>query len=553
LNGGIKTMKKIRIAGMWKMSIAKRLQYGLSSILAFMVLLTIAGLWGMSAINGRLEQITQVNNEKITLAQTMQNSSRVIDNAMLFSVVARDETATKNEITKATTARKEFMEALQKLEKIETSKKGKELLTSLKETNSIAGQASERIVPLLNSGDINQASTMILGSVQVSNMLSEACNEVMKFQQLNTKNAANYARVTYKTAALVLLIFSVAVICFAVFLSFSLKNSISKPLNRGVAIAQRIGEGDFTVTIDNIPADETGELLKAMKSMVEKLQGIIGRAKSVATEMAAASQQLNSSSDIMSIGAGEQATRANQVATASEEMSQTVVDIAKNTASIENSATETAKLAKEGEIAVDRSVEKVKAIAKTIDESGQLIKLLGDRSDQIGAILNVIIDIADQTNLLALNAAIEAARAGEAGRGFAVVADEVRKLAERTGSSTSEIGNMIKSIQDQVTQTVSSMDGMTKEVKSGVELSTQGADYLRHIVERVDQLHIMVQQIASATEEMAATSDEINRDIETIASVSQQTSGNSDQIAHASRKLANLSVDLEGVVAGFKI
>jgi methyl-accepting chemotaxis protein len=546
-------MKKIGLADIWKMSIAKRLQYGFGSILVFMVLLTIAGLWGMSTINGRLVQITQVDNEKIALAQIMQNTSQIIDKAMLFSVVARDDSASKSEIAKATVARKEFVEALQKLEKIEKTKKGKDLLTSLKETNLIAGQASDRIVSLLTSGDTNQASTMILGSTQLSNMLSEACNELMKFQQSHTKNAANYARVTYRTAALILVIFSVAIICFAIFLSVSLKSSISKPLSRGVAVAQRIGEGDFAVTIDNIPADETGELLKAMKSMMEKLQGIIGRAKSVAVEMAAASQQLNDNSDTMSMGASEQASRANQVATASEEMSQTVVDIAKNTANIENSATEAAKLAKEGEIAVDRSVEKVKAIAKTIDESGQLIRLLGERSDQIGAILNVIIDIADQTNLLALNAAIEAARAGEAGRGFAVVADEVRKLAERTGSSTSEIGNMIKSIQDQVAQAVSSMDGMTKEVKSGVELSARGADYLRNIVERVDQLHIMVQQIASATEEMAATSDEINRDIETIASVSQQTSGNSDQISHASRKLASLSVDLETVVAGFKV
>jgi methyl-accepting chemotaxis protein len=544
---------KTRLSGIWKMSIAKRLQFGFSSILLFMVLLTVAGLWGMGVINGKLEQITQVNNEKISLAQTMQNASSIIDQGLLLSAVSRDESITKSEAERSQGAKKEFLDAIQRLEKIEKSKKGKELLATTKENFSIASQSQERVAQLLTSGDNNQASTTLLGSVQVSKMLADTCDQMVKFQNENTKEAAKSASTTYRTAALVLLIFSVLVICFAVFLSMNLRRSISKPLSRGVAIAHRIGEGDFSVTIDNIPSDETGELLKAMKSMVEKLQGIIGRAKDVASEMAAASQQLNNNSDTMSRGAGEQASRANQVATASEEMSQTVTDIAKNTASIETSATETAKLAKEGETAVDRSVEKVKAIAKTIDESGQLIKLLGDRSDQIGAILNVIIDIADQTNLLALNAAIEAARAGEAGRGFAVVADEVRKLAERTGSSTSEIGMMIKSIQDQVIQAVSSMDGMTKEVKMGVELSAQGADYLRRIVGSVDELHIMVQQIASATEEMATTSDEINRDIETIASVSQQTSGNSDQIAQASHKLAQLSVDLEGVVSGFRV
>ena len=195
-------------------------------------------------------------------------------------------------------------------------------------------------------------------------------------------------------------------------------------------------------------------------------------------------------------------------------------------------------------------MEKVKAIAKTVAESAELIKLLGERSNQIGAIINVINEIADQTNLLALNAAIEAARAGDAGRGFAVVADEVRKLAERTASSTSEIGGMIKAIQAEVRQAVLSMDNITNEVKSGVDLSSQTGDVLRGIVEAVDQLRLMVQQIASATEEMASTSDEINRDIESIAAVSRETSGSSEHIAGASEELAKLSVGLEKVVSG---
>ena len=202
---------------------------------------------------------------------------------------------------------------------------------------------------------------------------------------------------------------------------------------------------------------------------------------------------------------------------------------------------------------VNRSVDKVKLIAKTIDQSAQLIKSLGERSNQIGEIVNVINDIADQTNLLALNAAIEAARAGEQGRGFAVVADEVRKLAERTGNSTAEIGTMVKSIQNEVHQIVISMENITKEVKAGVDLSTEAGGVLRNIVESADKLHLMVQQIASATEEMASTSEEINKDIETISSLSAGTSGSSGEIAKASFELSQLSVNLEDVVKGFKV
>jgi methyl-accepting chemotaxis protein len=202
---------------------------------------------------------------------------------------------------------------------------------------------------------------------------------------------------------------------------------------------------------------------------------------------------------------------------------------------------------------VDGSVYKVKSIAQTIETTARLIGALGGRSDQIGQIINVINDVADQTNLLALNAAIEAARAGEAGRGFAVVADEVKKLAERTGNSTAEIDSMIKSMQKEVREVVATMETITGEVKTGVELSTQAGDVLRSIVASVDQLHVMVQQIASASEEMASTSEQISKDIESIATVSKETSEGSEGITRASLELAGLSVDLEKSVSGFSV
>ena len=127
------------------------------------------------------------------------------------------------------------------------------------------------------------------------------------------------------------------------------------------------------------------------------LRRIIGEVKTAAGNIASASQQLNASSELMSKGAGDQATRSTQVATASVEMSQTVLDIARNASSIETSATGTAGMARDGEGVVERSVEKIRAIAKTLGESAELIKLLGERSNQIGAIINVINEIADQT------------------------------------------------------------------------------------------------------------------------------------------------------------
>jgi methyl-accepting chemotaxis protein len=336
-------------------------------------------------------------------------------------------------------------------------------------------------------------------------------------------------------------------------ISLLLTSSITEPINRLNQLHNLLANGDLTVNLKVNRKDELGRDMIEMRGLIERWREIIGNVKSVAINISSAGNQLSASAEQMSRGAVSQMERTSQVATSSEEMSQTIMDIARNTGNIAESASKTAKVAKDGQGIVISSVAEVKKIAATVDETAACVKTLGDRSNQIGEIVNVIDEIADQTNLLALNAAIEAARAGEAGRGFAVVADEVRKLAERTANATSEIGSMIRAIQEGVKSAINAMEIATKKVETGVELSTQGGKSLNDIVECVNELQFMVQQIASATEQMSATSEEINKDIEQIAIVSKETSASSGQTAQAAGELAKLSVVLEQAVSGFKL
>jgi len=534
-------------------SITNRLRIGLGLIILFMVVLTVTGIKALSTMQDDLERIVQVNNRKIACAETIRNAINDIDKTLFGIALNKDEQTTKKGLEIIKADRSTYAASLSDLEKLEATRKGKETILTIKENFDIAQNANDRALELLSQGNEQNATNTIAASAEITKLLSASSDEMVKYQDEQAALNARQARATFVRTRYYLVILGGAVLVFALFLSSILAKSIINPLSEAVSVAQKIAKGDLTARIENTSTDETGQLLQAMADMVKGLQRLIGEVKAAASNMAAASQQLKASSEIMSKGAGEQAGRASQVATASVEMSQTVLDIAKNASSIEASATSTAKLAKDGEGAVERSVEKIRAIAKTLSESAQLIKLLGDRSNQIGAIINVINEIADQTNLLALNAAIEAARAGDAGRGFAVVADEVRKLAERTGNSTSEIGGMINAIQAEVRRAVLSMDNITKEVNVGVDLSNETGGVLRNIVQAVDQLHLMVQQIASATEEMTSTSDEMNKDIEGIASVSKETSGSFEHVSQASQELAKLSLELERVVSGFTV
>jgi len=536
------------------LKIGARLGVGLGLLVLFMVILTAIGIFTTWNINNNLERIVNVNNTKVELAHTIKDAINAIDKGILTIIAVKDEMTKNEEKIKIGKMRAAYKDAMEKMEKMEDNPKGLEIIKNIKDALASAKDANTKAMELGLSDNSTEAVMIFVTVTKLaSQKLNDLCDELVLFQQERTKIRVQEAQKAYRYARNLLFIIGLAVIGIAIFLAIILTRSIVKPLNNGVEIANRLAQGDLTTQIEVTGNDETSQLLEAMKNMTNSLRNIISEVKTAATNVASASHQLSASSEQMSKGAGQQAEKASQVATASEEMSQTVFDIAKNTSNIETSATKTAKLAKEGKDVVGKSVEEVEAIAKTIDDSSRLIKSLGERSTQIGEIISVINEIADQTNLLALNAAIEAARAGEVGRGFAVVADEVKKLAERTANSTSEIGGMINSIQEEVKQVVLSMESVTRQVSTGVELSAQAGNVLGDIVVSVDELHTMVQQIASATEEMAATSEEISKDIESIAAVSRDTSTSSDHIAYASQEMSRLAINLEKNVGGFTV
>jgi methyl-accepting chemotaxis protein len=209
--------------------------------------------------------------------------------------------------------------------------------------------------------------------------------------------------------------------------------------------------------------------------------------------------------------------RVGEISLNMQAMSATIENVAVQTASASESAEVMLRESRQGVSIVDETSQSMKTVANMVRSTADSLTSLGQRSEAIGQIVNVIKDIADQTNLLALNAAIEAARAGEMGRGFAVVADEVRKLAERTTAATQQIGGMIKEIQQDVQQNVSAIEQGRQQV-AATESDFQRAEAaLEKIVQEVNQMRDFVVQIAEASEEQAATSQDISDKLGDIA------------------------------------
>lgn len=330
-------------------------------------------------------------------------------------------------------------------------------------------------------------------------------------------------------------------------------DAILAPIQEGVQKLSKIAEGDLTVKINSDYAGDHRLIKESVNNLSSSLQHLVGKVSEAVQATASAANQISSSTEEMAAGAQEQSSQATEVAGAVEEMTKTIYETTKNTGHASEASKNAGKVAKEGGHVVEETINGMNRIAEVVKQSAETVQALGKSSDQIGEIVQVIDDIADQTNLLALNAAIEAARAGEQGRGFAVVADEVRKLAERTTKATKEIATMIKQIQKDTGGAVESMQQGTQEVESGKVLAEKAGSSLREIIKGAEQVVDIVNQVAAASEEQSSAAEQISKNIESISSVTQQSASGIQQIAHASEDLNRLTLNLQELVAQFKV
>lgn len=317
---------------------------------------------------------------------------------------------------------------------------------------------------------------------------------------------------------------------------------------------QKFAKGDLSVglMIEN-KDDLIGKLFTGFNQVVDNIRNIILKVTEAVQATASAANQISSSTEEMAAGAQEQSSQATEVAGAVEQMTKTIFETTKNTGQATDASKNAGRVAKEGGHVVEETIEGMNRIAEVVRKSAETVQELGKSSDQIGEIVQVIDDIADQTNLLALNAAIEAARAGEQGRGFAVVADEVRKLAERTTKATKEIATMIKQIQKDTYGAVDSMKQGTEEVEIGKKLAEKAGSSLQEIIVGAENVADIVSQVAAASEEQSSAAEQISKNIESISAVTQQSASGIQQIAHASEDLNRLTLNLQELVAQFKV
>ncbi len=561
-----------------KFTVGRKLWFGFMSVVIIMIIIGVIGFLSLKNVNAKYDYLINDRMHKVILLEEQRSD----ENDLAKNIRGYMLYGSPSYIKELEEAQQRIAERFTELDKILKTSTMKDSLDAIREASAEYDNVLQGILDHKRVGNNDGALAVGMRGAKYQEAISDNINSMVDYQRQQQekleKEVASYTR----SASILMGVLIALGIIGSIIITAVISRLIRVPVSQMTAALTEVSAGNFAleeVKIKN--KDEIGDMSITLNQMVADLRVIFDRSQNSALLLAAQSEQLSASAE-ESLAASEmvaeiseknlqtsemQATIVNQSTVAMGEMVTAIDVITQDNEKMLSSSGDVARLVKEGSALMNETTDQMTNISKTIEESMGTINEMAEHTENIRSVTSMITAIAEQTNLLALNAAIEAARAGEHGKGFAVVAEEVRNLAEQSKQSTQEIGRMIDTIINDVTQVVSSTDETRKRVEEGL-VSTEKTNAIfmdiehatSDVSEKVSTVSVAIEEIRAMTNEVTEGSRQVEDLAIQAAAEAQSTSAATEEqlaanqeITSSSQSLAQLAEQLQVDMSRFKV
>jgi methyl-accepting chemotaxis protein WspA len=450
--------------------------------------------------------------------------------------------------------RKQRLDDTNTMQREVDSDHGKELLKNVEDARATYVPDEDEFIRLVLANRLDEAKKLLVDKARPEQLAYLGkIYELIDYQVSLIGKERDEAKDRYTSGRSVIIGIGVLAALVSIVLAYWITRSITLPLQRALRTAQRVAGGDLTALIEVNSQDETGQLLAALRDMMQGLAKIVGEVQNSGIQVNSSVTAIAATGKEQQATASEIAATTTEIGATSKEISATSRELVKTMNEVSAVAEQAASLANSGQAGLSRMEETMRQVMEAAASINAKLTVLNEKAGNINQVVTTITKVADQTNLLSLNAAIEAEKAGEYGRGFAVVASEIRRLADQTAVATYDIEQTVKEIQSAVSAGVMGMDKFSEEVRRGMQDVQHVGGELSQIIHQVQALAPRVESVNEGMQAQATGAEQISQALTQLSEAAQQTVESLRHSADAADGLMEVSVGLHASVSRFKL